>query len=211
MDWKNRIVSYGEISPEDAMENPLNYRKHPTAQKRVLTAMLKEVGYVQPIMINQRTGRIVDGHLRVELAKEQNVKTLPVIYIDVDLIEERKLLSTIDPVAAMATIDQEVLNDLLLNISSESQLVNDLWDSMRREITKEKEQVDWEKGSERYAFTESATERYLTNSVRTITIYIQAEEYTTLLPKMDALVASLELKSYQELILYLIRREVEDE
>jgi hypothetical protein len=133
MDWKNRIISYGQVSPYEIAANASNYRKHPTAQRRALQAAIEEVGYVQPIVVNQRTNNIVDGHLRVDLAKEQKISKVPVIYIDVSLDEEKKLLSTIDPITNMAVIDQQIFGELMTAVSSESQIINDMWESMRKE------------------------------------------------------------------------------
>ena len=131
--WKDRIIGYGKVDPKSLLANKANYRKHPAVQRRALEAVIKELGYVQPILVNKRTNTIVDGHLRVELAYEHFIAEIPVIYIDVSQEEELKLLGTLDPITNMATIDQSMFDDLLMTISSESQVINDMWDSMKKE------------------------------------------------------------------------------
>jgi hypothetical protein len=206
MTWNNRIVAYEQVAPADIIAHVSNYRKHPQAQRRALAATIAEVGYVAPVIVNLRTKTIVDGHLRVDLAKEQKVTTIPVIYIDVDEAEERKLLSTIDPITNMATIDQALFTELLKTVDTQSQVVNDMWDAMKREskpAAGQSETVEWNKGGY-HAFDASEAEKYLNNTVRTIVFYIQNDEYAEVVRMMDELLISHDCKSYQELFIKLI-------
>lgn len=66
--WKNRIVGTGEEDPEQLLANPFNARIHPKSQQDALEGVLDTVGFVDRVMVNQRTGHVVDGHLRVALA-----------------------------------------------------------------------------------------------------------------------------------------------
>lgn len=93
--------------------HPLNWRKHPKAQASALTGALREVGLVQSVIWNRRTKRLVDGHLRVELAMEAREATLPVTVVDLSEDEERTVLATLDPIGAMAIADGKKLNELL--------------------------------------------------------------------------------------------------
>jgi len=68
------------------------------------------------VIINQRTGRVVDGHLRVELARKHNEPDVPVLYVDLDEREEALVLATLDPVAALAEADREALAALLEDV-----------------------------------------------------------------------------------------------
>lgn len=75
--------------------------------------MLDHVGWVQDIVVNQRTGNLVDGHLRVELALERGEASVPVVYIELSEGEEARVLAALDPLGAMATVDAESLAALL--------------------------------------------------------------------------------------------------
>jgi len=82
MDWRSRIIEQADLPVSDLTANPQNWRKHPRAQGQALAGMLAEVGVVQGVVFNRRTERLVDGHLRVELARKQGVATLPVTVVD---------------------------------------------------------------------------------------------------------------------------------
>lgn len=131
MNWKNRIVGEGNEPPDQLLANPLNWRTHPVFQQEALQSVIEEVGIVQQVIVNKRTGYLVDGHLRVTLAMRQDQKTIPVSYIDVSEEEERKILATLDPLAAMAAIDREKLSELLDGIQSEG--LDDLLSTLRQD------------------------------------------------------------------------------
>jgi len=114
--WRNRIVGSGEESPDQLLANPLNWRVHPQMQQEALAGVLSEVGWVQQVIVNQRTGHLIDGHLRVSLALRRNEPTVPVLYVDLDPEEEALILATLDPLAAMATADAEKLDELLRDV-----------------------------------------------------------------------------------------------
>lgn len=115
--WRNRIVGHGEEAPDQLLANALNWRIHPKAQQEALAGVLDEVGWVQDIIVNQRTGNVVDGHLRASLAISKGEATVPVVYVDLDEHEERLILATIDPLSAMAATDTEQLASLLADVT----------------------------------------------------------------------------------------------
>ena len=114
---RNRIISSGTISPQKLLENPENWRGHPVKQEQVVAGSLEEVGWVRDILINKRTGHMIDGHLRVKIAKKRGEKLVPYSMIDVSLEEERIILATLDPSSEMAEMNKEVLRPLLAKIT----------------------------------------------------------------------------------------------
>ncbi|HEY8870037.1 MAG TPA: ParB N-terminal domain-containing protein [Candidatus Limnocylindrales bacterium] len=115
--WRNRISGQGEVDPKTLIPNPANWRGHPREQQRGLAAALSEVGWVAQVMVNTTTGHIVDGHLRVELAIARNEPSVPVTYVELSEEEERLVLATLDPLAAMATAEKDALAALLAELS----------------------------------------------------------------------------------------------
>lgn len=113
MTYKNRIVGYGEEAPDQLAANPRNWRIHPRAQEDALAGVLTEVGWVGTVLVNQRTGFVVDGHLRVAHAISKGEPMVPVTYVDLSEEEEGLVLATLDPLAAMAATDYEALDALL--------------------------------------------------------------------------------------------------
>lgn len=88
-------------------------------QQNALAGVLAEVGWVQQVVENVRTGHLIDGHLRISLALSQGDET-PVPYVQVDLSEdeERLVLATLDPLSAMAATDAAKLDELLRDVST---------------------------------------------------------------------------------------------
>lgn len=111
--WKNRIVGHGEEVPDQILANPLNWRSHPALQQDAMLEVLDTVGLVQSVVVNKRTGHLVDGHLRVQLAMRRDEQSLPVVYVDLSEDEEKLVLATMDPLASMASADKDKLSELL--------------------------------------------------------------------------------------------------
>lgn len=111
--WQNRIVGEGEESPDQLLANPANWRRHPAEQREALRGILREVGWVQRIVVNKRSGFVIDGHARIEEAISNGESKVPVVYVDLSPAEESLVLAVLDPIGAMATRDQEALDALL--------------------------------------------------------------------------------------------------
>lgn len=120
--WQNRIVGEAEVDPATLVPHPLNARRHPLPQVSALNGVLSEVGFVQRIIVNQRTGHILDGHLRAEMAVGRHEPTVPVVYVDLSEDEERLILSVFDPISAMAESDRETLDALLASVTADGAL-----------------------------------------------------------------------------------------
>lgn len=116
--WRNRIIGHGEEAPDQLLANPANWRIHPKAQQDALAGVLSQVGWVQDVIVNQQTGHVVDGHLRVSLAISRKEPSIPVVYVDLSPEEEALVLATLDPLAAMAAADKEKLDTLLREVST---------------------------------------------------------------------------------------------
>jgi ParB-like chromosome segregation protein Spo0J len=120
---KNRIVGSGEEQLDQIMFNPRNWRIHPLSQQDALKGVLEEVGWVQQVIVNKRTGNLIDGHLRCQLAAREGAKTIPVVYVDVSEDEEALVLATLDPIGAMAATDKQKLDELFQDINSDNENV----------------------------------------------------------------------------------------
>lgn len=117
-EWRNRIIATGDEAPDQLLANPKNFRRHPKHQQEALRGVLNEVGWVQDVIVNRTTGRLVDGHLRVELALRDGAATVPVKYVELSEAEEALILATFDPISALATADREQLDALLREVST---------------------------------------------------------------------------------------------
>ncbi len=118
LEWRNA---------SDLKSHPSNWRRHPPAQQRALQDVLAEVGWAGALLFNERTGRLIDGHLRAQVAKGQKV---PVLVGEWTEEQERKILATLDPLAAMAQPDQDALLKLLESVQFESADVNAMLEAL---------------------------------------------------------------------------------
>ncbi len=119
-DWQNRIVGHEDVDPKALVPNPANWRTHPKAQRNAMGGALDELGWVQSVIVNKRSGRIVDGHLRVDLAIAENAPTVPVVWVDLSDEEERLALAVIDPIGAMAGKSEDLFRALVTDIHVEN-------------------------------------------------------------------------------------------
>ncbi len=114
--WRSRITRSGVCSPDEVVAHPKNWRLHPQYQQDALEGALGQLGWVQTVLVNERTGHLLDGHLRVELARRKGERAIPVTYVDLSEEEEALVLTTLDPIAALANADAHRLDELLQEV-----------------------------------------------------------------------------------------------
>jgi hypothetical protein len=127
---RNRIVEHVRIRAGELVPHPYNYRRHPARQRAALASSLQEVGFARSLLGHRLPdGRIqlIDGHLRRDLHPDLEVT---VEVLDVTADEARKLLLTMDPLAALAEADAEVLQQLRRITEADAQVLNDFWDQL---------------------------------------------------------------------------------
>jgi DNA modification methylase len=94
----------------ELQDNPHNWRKHPASQTRGLKAVLDKVGWAGAVLYNETTGHLIDGHLRKAVSGDQEV---PVLVGKWSEEQEKVILATLDPIAAMAEADKGILKAIL--------------------------------------------------------------------------------------------------
>jgi len=131
-DWQNRIVGTGEEDADQLLANPFNARIHPKFQQDALTGVLDTIGWVQRVIVNQNTGHVVDGHLRVALAITKGVK-VPVDYVDLTEDEEKLILASFDWITSLAAYDTEQTRILLEQVNSDNESIQQLLANLGQE------------------------------------------------------------------------------
>jgi DNA modification methylase len=132
--WRSRVVGQRDMSVADLVANPANWRRHPEGQLAALVGAIEEIGFVVPVIFNQRTGRLVDGHARVEEARKVGMVTLPVTVVDLSEDEERIALASLDPLSALAEMDAEALGALLADIDADNPDLQHLFAGLAEEV-----------------------------------------------------------------------------
>jgi DNA modification methylase len=116
------------IEAETLDDNPRNWRRHPAKQMAALTDVIREVGWAGALLYNERTGRLLDGHARKKLGGK-----VPVLIGSWTEEQERTILATLDPLAAMAEADGPVLEALLREVDSSSANVHAMLADLARD------------------------------------------------------------------------------
>lgn len=130
MKIKDRIRELRRVPASSLRPNPKNWRTHPREQADALRGTLAEIGFAEAIVAREckdGTLEIIDGHLRAETVGEAKV---PVLVLDVTEEEADKLLATLDPLAAMATVDSDALAALVAGLDIESEALKHAVDEL---------------------------------------------------------------------------------
>ena len=109
---RQRIKELRWVDAVDLAPDERNWRKHPKAQRAALQAMLDTVGITDALIARETPDGLVlvDGHLRQDMLKGEPI---PVLIVDLDEAEAGQVLSTLDPLTAMAQTDLEALRRLV--------------------------------------------------------------------------------------------------
>lgn len=119
------------LNPRSLTANPANWRHHPDDQRRTAAALLSEVGWADTALFNLKTQRLIDGHMRVQIAAERGDEKIPVLVGEWTEEQEAKILASLDSLGMMASADAQALGKLLEGITFESEDVTALMDSVK--------------------------------------------------------------------------------
>jgi len=123
--YKDRIKDFRRVKASDLKASPHNWRKHPRYQREALKGMLEDVGFADAVIARETKDglELIDGHLRTALDTDQ---LIPVLVVDVTDEEAKKLLATIDPIAALAETDSHMLEDLIATLNFGEESISDM-------------------------------------------------------------------------------------
>jgi DNA modification methylase len=116
------------VEAESLQDNPRNWRRHPQKQMAALRDVIAEVGWAGALLYNEATGRLLDGHLRKKLGG-----IMPVLIGSWTEEQERKILATLDPLAAMAEAEAPILEALLREVDTDSAAIQGMLEDLAKE------------------------------------------------------------------------------
>lgn len=102
-------MAIGKVNP--AYYNPRIQLEEGDEEFEKLRKVIETYGFVQPLVLNVRTGRLVGGHQRLAVAKSMDFDTVPVTEVDLDETDEKKLNLALNKVSGQW--DEEALGHLL--------------------------------------------------------------------------------------------------
>lgn len=107
----NQIIM---VDPTVLVPNPKNNNRHPKEQYDRLKKIIKHSGFRVPITVSNRTGFIVCGHLRCEVAILLGMEKVPVIYQDFENeADEYAHLTAENEIARWAELDYQAVYEEL--------------------------------------------------------------------------------------------------
>lgn len=79
-----------------------------------LVQSIERFGFVDPVIVNDRTGTLVGGHQRIKAAKKLGLKEVPVVSVNLDDAEEKALNVALNKISGEWDLDmlRGVLEDV---------------------------------------------------------------------------------------------------
>ena len=112
--------------PRTLKVNPLNHRQHGNLQRTAFAELLDDIGWLSPLILNERTGHLIDGHMRRDEAIERNLDAVPVIVVDLPADKESEAVFFLDRVGAMAGTDGHLEALLAQQFETDQELLRQL-------------------------------------------------------------------------------------
>jgi len=116
-------------------DNPANWRTHPASQVGAWRSIKDRLGWLRPVIFNEATGRLIDGHMRKNDAPADEL--IPVLIGRWSEAQEKRLLASFDPLAGMAGIDVHALQALLSQVEAEEPAVQAVLESLEKAVDRE--------------------------------------------------------------------------
>ncbi|MEM4167768.1 MAG: ParB N-terminal domain-containing protein [Candidatus Caldarchaeum sp.] len=102
----------------ELIPNDRNWRIHTEKQRKALIQAIKKLGWIAPLIVSKQTKRILDGHLRFEIAKELGYTKLPCVLLDIDESQELLVVTTTDSIGSLAIPEFVFLGPILDEINN---------------------------------------------------------------------------------------------
>jgi len=97
--WRNRIVGHASRKPKSLVPNPYGQVEPLEFELDMAWGTLEKIGWFLPVIVNQVTGHIVDGHSRVTMAITRGESLVPIMYLNLSIEEERRVRDFFDGTA----------------------------------------------------------------------------------------------------------------
>ena len=130
--WQSRIVRHADVPPSALLNHPDNIKIHTEEQEANMEALFQRVGWAAAVLVSEKTGRIIDGHMRVAVALRKNAPTVPVDYVDLTEEEERKALLYLTRLPQFAQLDRINLGEVIDHVSAGDDAISKMAEAFAR-------------------------------------------------------------------------------
>ncbi len=113
-----------QLDPAGLIPADYNPRTIADHQMRALKNSLTRWGFIEPVILNEKTGRIVGGHQRVQAALELALPEVPVVKVELDETQEKALNIALNKISG--DWDHDLLATLLRELQEEDFEMDDL-------------------------------------------------------------------------------------
>ena len=103
-------ISIEDISP---WENNPRINDHAVQQ---IAVSIKQYGFINPIIVQKNSNRIIAGHTRYKAAKMLGLATLPVIFTDFDDVKAKAYAIADNKLSELSQWDERLLEDVLIEL-----------------------------------------------------------------------------------------------
>ena len=131
---RNRIKCHRRVRAGDLVPHELNYRFHPERQRAALGALYEEIGFARSLLAYELPSgklKLIDGHLRRDMDPDMEVD---VEVLDLTDEEARVLLLSIDPLADLALLQNQIHERLMDLTPTDSPDLEALWKEAQETI-----------------------------------------------------------------------------
>ncbi|NLK93934.1 MAG: ParB N-terminal domain-containing protein, partial [Clostridiales bacterium] len=113
-----------------------NPRIHDKSMLKQLEKSIKEFGLVDPVIVNsnpERMNILIGGHARVKACKNIGIKEVPVVYVNLDIEQEKLLNLKLNAISGewdFSALDELFDKDLLIDLGFKEKDLNIGWDKV---------------------------------------------------------------------------------
>ncbi len=100
-----RLVPYEWLKPHEQIK--------PRNRDKLLEMTKRWGGFTKPLIVDKRTGAILDGHHRYSIAGELNLARVPAICVD--YLDDERIVVELWPASEMKSISKQQIIDMCLS------------------------------------------------------------------------------------------------
>jgi len=108
------------VAIDSLIPHPKNPRNNDDAVKEIKQS-IKRFGFTSPIIARKADRMIIAGHTRYKAAKELNLDTVPVVFVDLNPTDAELLMIADNKLGEKATWNTDLLSDLLQDLHDQGE------------------------------------------------------------------------------------------